>query len=623
MHDILTNANLSKQFLEHVPAAVALFDDHLCCLDCSRRWRTDHGLDDHDVMGKSLGEVFPSIVPHWREVHRRALVGEMVSGTEETSRQADGTADRIEWKIVPWRDEAGKIGGAAVFTEVITDLMESRRRAGTLYTELNLLMRSAKRHAVCLLDPAGKIVIWNVGAERLYGWSADEVIGKPYGMMFVRADREAGLPQRQLALARDEGTSHELSWRLRKDGGPFLAEVTISPVRDETGEIVGFGQVVRDTTEEGSRLQQIEASAAHLRSILETVPDAMITIDEYGIVESFSAAAEQLFGYRAHEVIGRNVSITMTEADASHHDEYLARYRATGERRIIGAMRRVMGKRKDGSTFPHELYVSEANGGGRRIFTGFVRDLTAREAAEAKLKEVQSELLHMSRVSAVGAMATTLAHELNQPLTAIANYTQTSAAIMARGEDQALAMVREALEETGREAIRAGAIIQRLRDFVARGELERMLSSPYDLAVQACELGAAAGRVRGIECRIEVSAKMAPVLVDRIQIQQVLLNLIRNAIEAIGDTGEIVIGATLAGGMVCFSVIDDGGGIEAGKEETLFEPFFSSKADGMGLGLAICRTIIEAHGGRMWCEQAPSSGAAFYFTVPVAEVVDG
>lgn len=623
MHEILTNANLGKLLLEHVPAAVALFDDQMCCLDCSRRWRIDHGLEDQDVIGKSLGEVFPGIARQWREVHRRALAGEMVSGRTETSPRADGAADWVEWKIVPWRDEAGRIGGVAMFAEVITDLMESRRRAVTLYTELDLLMRSAKRHAICLLDLAGRIVIWNVGAERLYGWSAGEVIGKAYDMMFEPRDREAGLPQRQLALAQTEGTSHERSWRLRKDGGRFLAEVTISPVRDERGKIVGFGQVVRDTTEEDLRMQQIEASAAHLRSILETVPDAMITIDEYGIIESFSAAAEQLFGYRADEVVGQNVSLTMPEADASHHDGNLARYRATGERRIIGAMRRVLGRRKDGSTFPHELYVSEANGGGRRIFTGFVRDLTAREAAEAKLKEVQSELLHISRVSAVGTMATTLAHELNQPLTAIANYTQASAAIMARGEEQALALVREALEETGREAIRAGAIIQRLRDFVARGELERTIASPYDLAVQARELGAVGGRARGIECRVDVSAEMAPILVDRIQIQQVLINLIRNAIEAIGDRGEIAIGASYAGGMMCFSVIDSGSGIEAGKEEALFEPFFSSKADGMGLGLAICRTIIEAHGGRMWCEQASGGGAAFYFTVPVAEGGDG
>ena len=623
MHGILTNANLSRQLLEHIPAAVALFDDQMCCLDCNRRWRAVLGLGNRDVRGKSLGEVFPCISPPWRDLQRRALAGELVSGTAMTSVRADGIGDRLEWKIVPCRDEAGKIGGVAVFAEIITDHLESTRREGPLYTELDLLMRSAKRHAVCLLDPAGRIVIWNAGAERLYGWSAGEVIGKAYDMMFEPGDRETGLPQRHLALARTEGTSQERLWRLRKGGARFLAEVTISPVRDETGEIVGFGQVVRDTTEEDLRLQQIEASAAHLRSILETVPDAMITIDEFGIIESFSAAAERLFGYRADEVIGQNVSITMTEGDASHHDEYLAHYRATGERRIMGAMRRVLGRRKDGSTFPHELYVSEANGGGRRIFTGFVRDLTAREAAETKLKELQSELLHISRVSAVETMATSLAHELNQPLTAIANYTQASAAIMARGDEHALELVREALEEAGREAIRAGAIIHRLRDFLARGELERTIVSPYDLAVQARELGAAGGRARGIECRIEFSEEMAPVLVDRIQIQQVLLNLIRNAIEAMDETGEVAIGASYAGGMMRFSVIDNGSGIQTGQEEAQFEPFFSTKEAGMGLGLAICRTIVEAHGGRIWCEQAPGGGAAFYFTVPVAERSDG
>jgi two-component system sensor kinase FixL len=461
--------------------------------------------------------------------------------------------------------------------------------------------------------------IWNVGAERLYGWGGTEVLGKPYDILFEDADREAGLPARQLAEALRTGSFHGRSWRLGKGGRRFLVEANISSINDYYGKHIGFGQVVRDITEENLRAQQIEASEAQLRSILETVPDAMVTIDERGRVESFSKAAERLFGYRADEVIGQNVAMLMPADEAERHDGYLARYHATGERRIIGFQRRVMGQRKDGSIFPHELFVSEAYGGGRRFYTGFLRDLTEREAAQASLHELQAELIHISRVSAVGTMATALAHELNQPLTSIANYVQSSAIMIANGETQMLALVHEALIEAGNEALRAGAIVQRLREFIVRGDPERTLVSLNDLAREACALGAIGGGMRGISCDIAIAPDLPEVLVDRVQVHQVLLNLIRNAFEAMTEGGKIFIKARREDLLICVSVEDNGPGIPAGTEETLFEPFVTSKTSGMGMGLAICRTIVEAHGGRLWCETTPEGGAAFRFTLPIAE----
>lgn len=365
-----------------------------------------------------------------------------------------------------------------------------------------------------------------------------------------------------------------------------------------------------------------ETCAAQLRSILETVPDAMIFINEQGCIEMFSAAAERLFAYSADEVIGQNVAILMTHDDASLHDEYLGRYRATSQQHIIGASRRVMGKRKNGSTFPLELFVGETKTAGRRFFTGFLRDLTAREDAEARMLELQAELIQISRVSAVGTMATALAHELNQPITAVANYVQTSVALIAEGVDGALDMVREALEEAGREALRAGAIVNRLREFVSGGELDRVIVSPRELALETCALGAVGSRLRDITCHVAITPNIGPVLVDRVHIQQVLLNLIRNAMEAIGKGGSIVIAARMVLGMIRITVEDTGSGVVEGQEEAMFLPFVSSKSTGMGLGLAICRTIVEAHGGRLWCEAAPGGGAAFHFTLPVAKVDD-
>ena len=365
-----------------------------------------------------------------------------------------------------------------------------------------------------------------------------------------------------------------------------------------------------------------DVSAALLQSILETAPDAIVITDHRGVVERFSAAAEQLFDRPATQIVGRDVAMLMTEFDAVSHDRGLARYLAAGGRQIIGNDRRVIGRRRDGSLFPLALTVREARIGERRIFIGYLRDLTAHEAGEDRMIDFQAELLRISRVSAMGTMATALAHELNQPLTVIANYVQSSCALIASEAEGALALVRDALEEAGREVLRAGGIVNRLREFVAGGDLDRTIVPLRVLALETCELGGVGGRARGIVCDVTIAPQLAPVLVDRVHIQQVLLNLIRNAMDAMEERGIITISAQPDQGMMRVSVSDTGSGIPPGKEEELFQFFVSTKANGMGMGLAICRAIIEAHGGRIWCRNLPEGGAAFHFTLPIAEVDD-
>jgi two-component system sensor kinase FixL len=225
------------------------------------------------------------------------------------------------------------------------------------------------------------------------------------------------------------------------------------------------------------------ARQAHLQSILDTVPEATIVIDERGKMHSFSVAAERLFNYKAQEAIGQNVKILMPAPYREAHDGYLARYMRTGERRIIGIGRVVVGMRKDGTTFPMELAVGEMNSGNQRFFTGFIRDLTERQKTEARLQELQSELVHISRLTAMGEMASTLAHELNQPLSAISNYLKGSRRLLEAADDERSATLRDALDKAGDQAMRAGQIIRRLRDFVSRGESERRVESITKLVV--------------------------------------------------------------------------------------------------------------------------------------------
>ena len=361
---------------------------------------------------------------------------------------------------------------------------------------------------------------------------------------------------------------------------------------------------------------------AHLRSILATVPDAMVVIDERGSILSFSAAAERMFGYAEAEVLGENVSVLMPSPDREKHDGYLYHYLGTGERKIIGIGRVTTARHREGYTFPIELSVGEATVGEQRIFTGFIRDLTERQHAEMRLQDLQSELAHVGRVSEVGTLASALAHELNQPLTAIANYCEAARDLLASPPDgDTLEIVREALDDAARQSVRAGQIVRRLRDFITYGQTERKVENLPRLIAEANALGLVGSREHGIEVDVELDPAAQSVLVDRIQVQQVLLNLIRNAIDAMlsSRVKQLAIAAAPESeDFIRVSVADTGKGIDEEMAAHLFQPFVTSKDHGMGIGLSICRTIIEAHGGRIWFERGGSGGTVFHFTIPDA-----
>jgi two-component system sensor kinase FixL len=360
------------------------------------------------------------------------------------------------------------------------------------------------------------------------------------------------------------------------------------------------------------------AREAHLQSILDTVPDAMIVIDERGIMQSFSSAAERQFGYTAAEVLGQNVCLLMPSPYREAHDSYLQRYQRTGERRIIGIGRVVVGERKDGSTFPMELAVGEMKSSDRRYFTGFIRDLTERQKTEARLQELQSELVHISRLTAMGEMASTLAHELNQPLSAITNYMKGSKRLLEHSTDEGAVTARDAMDKAAAQAVRAGDIIRRLRDFVSRGESERTAENVRKLIEEASALALVGAKNLGVRTQFSFDPKADLVLVDKVQIQQVLLNLMRNAVEAMEGMPrrELTVSARCTeGDLVTIDVADTGSGIAPEVASQLFQPFVTTKEAGMGVGLSICRTIVESHGGQIWVEPNPGGGTVFRFTL--------
>ena len=469
--------------------------------------------------------------------------------------------------------------------------------------------------AIVALGPEGRVASWNLGAVLMQGWDPDEVLGSHFSIGYSPEDIARGKPTTDLNTAREQGSFREESLRVRKDGSTFHAQVTLSPLAGGGG----FALVMRDITGRVEAEQALKAREAHLQSILETVPDAMVVIDEAALIHSFSTAAVRLFGYEAEEVVGQNVKVLMPEPYKEQHDTYMRRYLSTGERRIIGIGRVVVGMRKDGSTFPMELSVGEMRSGGARFFTGFIRDLTERQQTETRLQELQSELVHMSRFTALGEMASTLAHEINQPLTAIANYLKGCGRILDRMDGEQVPMLSEAVKDAAAQALRAGEVIRRLREFVARGESERHIESLPKLIEEASALALVGAKERGVRVRYQFDSEASRVLADRIQIQQVLLNLIRNAIEAMEEQPErqlVVLTQQRAEGLVEVAVQDTGSGIAPEIAAQLFQPFVTSKKHGMGVGLSICRTIIESHGGKIWAESQPGQGTAFRFTLP-------
>ena len=377
---------------------------------------------------------------------------------------------------------------------------------------------------------------------------------------------------------------------------------------------------------ERSLAQGIAGRDEHLQSILATVPDAMVFIDEMGTILSFSAAAEKMFGYLESEVIGENVSLLMPSPDRERHDGYLRSYRQTGVRKIIGIGRVTTARHRDGNTFPIELSVGEAWADGKRIFTGFIHDVTERRKADLRVRDLQTELAHVGRVSEMGTLASSLAHELNQPLTAITSYCQGAADLLEGKPDaERLELAREAMRETAEQALRAGQIVRRMRDFLSRGETDHSVEDLGQLITEANALALVGSREHGIDVQVNLAADCNHVFVDRIQIQQVLFNLIRNAIDAMltSSLRSLTISSTsVPEGFVEISVEDTGTGIGEDVADQLFQPFITTKQAGMGIGLSICRTIIEAHGGRIWFEHNPDGGTSFKFTLPKAEVYD-
>ena len=357
-----------------------------------------------------------------------------------------------------------------------------------------------------------------------------------------------------------------------------------------------------------------------LRRVIDTALDGMIVINSSGTVLLYNTACERMFGYRAQEVLGHNVKMLMTLANRKDHDAYIRSYLRTGRAKIIGIGRDVTGRRKDGSTVPIRLSIGELrNVGDAPLFIGTLHDLTETLRARARIEELQSELMQVARASAVGEMGSALAHELTQPLTAVVGFVEASAVVLEQSDDAIPARVREYMDQAVAQALRAGAVVRFLREFTGRGDTERTVEDVNAIVEEICGLAILGTATDGIDLELKLAGDLPPVLIDHVQIQQVVLNLVRNSIDALSDceTRAITVATVRAGAMIEVFVSDNGPGLPPEIRDRVFEPFVSTKPDGIGIGLSICRTIVEAHGGTIALDSDTECGARFHFSVPV------
>ncbi len=405
------------------------------------------------------------------------------------------------------------------------------------------------------------------------------------------------------------------------DNTTHLTECRMTPLKNDSGEIIAAIITSRDISLWQDAIEEVEQSNAILQSILTTVPDAMIVSDEQGYIILFSKTAEKIFGYKESEILGKSISLLMPDSYETSDAKYLKQFLETDMEEIIGTSMLHKARRKDGTIFPVQASFGATRAAGHRLFTSFYVDLTEKQQTEAELQSLQLELQHASRVSDVGTLASSLAHELNQPLTAIANYLSTGRDMLDDLTPENVHMLQEALNESVAESLRAGKIVRRLREFVSKGEVRMEVLSMADLVNDSKTLGLIDARVKGVEYSFDIRPDINHVLADKVQIQQVMVNLIRNAIEAMDDSPikKLSVSAhTAPDNRVEFVVQDSGPGISPEVRDRLFAPFATTKNDGMGLGLPICKTIIEAHGGELAFEDAPEGGAIFRFSLKKA-----
>jgi PAS domain S-box-containing protein len=598
------------------------------------------GADRDGLIGYAFsGYVAKEDVPVFQD-HVRKCALERVEATCEIRLTLRGAAKIVQFQSVPIADPA-RVG--ALSKTAMLDVTQRKQNEEAI-SRLAAIVESSE-DAILAKTLEGVIVSWNSGAEKLYGYSAEEAIGKSVAML-MPPDRSGELPTILKRLAEGERITHYETVRVRKDGQRIDVSATISPLHDSAGRIYGASTIARDITERKRAEAALRDSEARHRAILHTTVDGILTIDDHGIIESVNPATLRLFGYAEAEMVGSNVKMLMPSPDHERHDSYLANYLRTGERKIIGIGREVVGRRKDGTTFPMDLSISEVTVGGRRMFTGLVHDVTQRKQTEEMLRASQEELedrvrrrtaqlaqaneqLSQAKEAAEAAsrakslFLANMSHEIRTPMNAIIGMTELllDTELSSRQRD-----FLKIVAESGESLLR---LINDILDFskieAGKIELDRVNFDLDENLGDTMRALAVRAHGKGLELACRIRPDVPTFLCgDAARLRQIVVNLVGNAIK-FTEGGEVVLevwpeAANDSEVELHFAIRDTGIGVPAGKQKVIFEIFEQADSSptrrfgGTGLGLAISSRLVDVMGGRIWVDSEVGRGSTFHFT---------
>ncbi|MDB5340784.1 MAG: domain S-box protein [Planctomycetaceae bacterium] len=484
--------------------------------------------------------------------------------------------------------------------------------------QYRLLFDGVQGYGIFMLDPTGHVASWNSGARSINGYQPDEILGRHFSCFYLPEDIAAGKPNEELRIATAEGRFEEEGWRVRKGGQAFWALVVTTSLYDGAGTLQGFAKVVRDIsdrkqTEDKTRLME------------ELAVNAMILVDARGLLVLVNPQTEKLFGYSQAELTGQPVEILVPESSRANHPTQRTKFFANPSIRAMGAGRDLFARRKDGSEFPVEIGLNPLQTSEGLLVLGSIVDITERKRAEEKARKHLAELAHAGRLSSVGEMFSELAHEINQPLAAAANYARACVRCAESNTGATREQLLDWMKKAASQAERASDIVKRIGTFVKKERsvrlelnVNRLIENVIALPTLLHSFTEAGTRT---SVRLELDQTLPAIFADKVQIEQVLANLIRNAVEAMEGMPDgqrrLTVKSEGLEGMIQVSVSDTGHGISAEQQVQLFNPFFTTKAEGMGLGLSISRSIIETHRGRMFAKSNPEGGATFVFQLPI------
>ena len=517
----------------------------------------------------------------------------------------------------------------AMAYELGWDVIAAARVTARLRLSEERLRESEQR--LQLAAGAGELGLWewNVAADEmwmtrecraLFGYRADESVGLSRLLESVHPDDRAAVERSVSAALSKGGRDFEQDFRIVLPDGHVRWVTSRGRIdRDESGATARIRGVTHDVT---ARRQAEE----RFRTLVEAAPSAMLVVDAEGVIVLANARAETMFGYMREELVGRSIEMLVPEHFRLSHNVYRRAYRQEWRPRAMGAGREIFACRKDGTELPVEVGLNPMQTFEGRLVLASVVDVSQRKQGEADAARQRDELAHLSRVAMLGELSGSLAHELNQPLSAILSNAQAAQRFLARDPPQ-LDRVTEILADIVKSDKRAGAVITRLRALLRKEEAQHRPVDMNEVVQEVLALMRSDFLNRRVSVRTELAPQLPAVSGDRVQLQQVLLNLLINGCDAMAGSERqrdlVVRSESAPGGSVKVSVADRGTGIPPEDLERIFEPFVTTKPQGMGLGLAVCRSIVKAHGGRLWAANNLGGGATINVELPTTGALPG